>query len=995
MARAQQKQAVPDGTDRIWLAPTIIFLLGALLSATAAWFFYDQGSKSRLANLQKVVDHRASYVRQNIEHHLDSLEMLAGFMGGAPDSNSVQFKAKQEKYAARASGLKAVLWVPRVSSDFLPQYEATRRLGGKRVKIRAYEGPDAQAAAAPKSVHYPVTFVAGPITATTMADQLPGLDVYTHPVIAEAIDRAHKSGRKVITSAIHLLPGTSRSVTAVFPVYAHRGVALPEGSDDLGPLAVIIGLFDVEAMLAQAEQALPSENMSIRVLDNSASSVSNRLVAQKAAVDGVSDATGSDTNARVWTSMQTVAGRTWSFITQPVTDKAQRQTLLKSLAVLALGLLLTLAATRYVLLLVQTRSALRREIRHREHKDEQLEQRVAFELLVSELAKEFINLDASELDERINSGLRRVCEFIHAEGADIGLLDTAQQRFSLSHEWRAKGYPALKPLMQDVPLDELPSMAEQLRQHTVWHQTDVGAMTEQYAQERALYLTQDIKAIIALPMISEGTLFGFLRVEEKNQTGGWDKQRQASLRLTAEVFSAAIQRKQSLVARADAEKHISQLKYTDSNTGLPNRSMLQDMLTRMIEGLRGTQKAVAVIHIDMDRFNVVADSFGSQGADEAMAILGARLSKVVHGGDILGRIGSDEFAVLVWLDGKDEKQHADHLARYAEFLLDVLSDPLFISGNEAHLTASAGISTALWAGAKPDVLLKQAGQAVRLATAKGAGKIAFYSSELEDLSKGRLKLESDMRHALEDQQFELYYQPQIDLDGSRIIGAEVLLRWPHPERGFISPLDFIPLAEENGLIVPLGKWVLFEACKQGAQWHQQGYDWLRLGVNLSGVQFRQEDLVDMVTGMLKHTEFDPLMLELEITESSLIADAEYTVDTLKRLRELGVNFAIDDFGTGYSSMAYLKKFPLDRLKIDQAFVRDLLDDANDAAIVKATISLAHGLGLAAIAEGVETEAHREMLLSLGCDEAQGWHFGKPMPANEFEQLLIKRGRETE
>jgi diguanylate cyclase (GGDEF)-like protein len=396
-------------------------------------------------------------------------------------------------------------------------------------------------------------------------------------------------------------------------------------------------------------------------------------------------------------------------------------------------------------------------------------------------------------------------------------------------------------------------------------------------------------------------------------------------------------------------------------------------------------KLVAVMALDLDRFKIINDTFGHPVGDRLLQAVAERLASHVREGDTVARMGGDEFT-FVLTDLGDSHQAGDIAQK---ILLSLAADPFMLEDKEIFMSASMGISVYPVDGGDTTSLIKNADAALYHAKSEGRNNFQYYAREMNASAMQRLTLESALRRALEREEFLLYYQPQIDLASGRIIGLEALLRWQHPERGLVSPGEFIPMLEETGLIVPVGEWVLHAACRQGRAWQQAGLQPIRIAVNLSALQFRQPDLVGMIERILAETGLDPSSheLELELTESLLMKNVEETAATLHRLHEMGVKLSIDDFGTGYSSLSYLKRFPLTSLKIDQSFVRDLSSNPDDAAIVSAIIALGHGLKLNVIAEGVETTEQLAYLREMKCDEMQGFLFSRPVPASEITQLL--------
>jgi diguanylate cyclase (GGDEF)-like protein/PAS domain S-box-containing protein len=426
----------------------------------------------------------------------------------------------------------------------------------------------------------------------------------------------------------------------------------------------------------------------------------------------------------------------------------------------------------------------------------------------------------------------------------------------------------------------------------------------------------------------------------------------------------------------------------DDLSGLPNRNLLADRLAQGIERCRMAGDALAVLLLNLDRFKSINDSLGHTAGDEVLREVARRLSAHAPAGVTLARTEGDEFVLVAKIDDPDE------IARLATPLLIALAAPYHIEERQFFLSASIGVAVYPRDGENGEILLQNAGAAMVKAKIAGGNSYSFYAAEMNARALERLDMENGLRRALDRGELVLHYQPQLSLKSGAIIGAEALVRWQHPERGLVPPGEFIPLAEESGLIVPLGEWVLRTACAQNKRWQEAGLPPISIAVNLSARQIAATDLVQLAAAILQESQLDPKYLELELTESMVMADAEAFINATERLKGLAITLSIDDFGTGFSSLSYLKRFAIDRLKIDQSFVRDLTQDPNSAAIALAIISLSHNLGLSVIAEGVETQAQLNYLRTHNCDEMQGFHFSRPLPAADFEALL-RSGRTLE
>jgi len=429
----------------------------------------------------------------------------------------------------------------------------------------------------------------------------------------------------------------------------------------------------------------------------------------------------------------------------------------------------------------------------------------------------------------------------------------------------------------------------------------------------------------------------------------------------------------------------------DALTGLPNRNLLHDRLRQAVHSQRAPRN-IAVVFMDLDHFKFVNDSLGHSVGDKLLKSMGERLRSVLREGDTVGRVGGDEFVLIL-----NDQSNEEVIFRAMQRISAKVAEPLTIDGKELYVTASAGISLYPQDGRDVDTLLKNADAAMYRAKEHGRSNFQFYTSEMNERVNDRLALEHALRRALERQEFTLHYQQKVDLRSGEIIGAEALVRWLHPEWALVRPARFIPIAEETGLIVQLGEWVIHEACRQARAWQLAGLKPGVVSVNLSARQFRAEGLVRTVSRILQETGLEPAGLEMELTESMVMHNVESAIATLQGLKSLGVGLSVDDFGTGYSSLSYLKNLPIDTLKIDRSFVRDIGTgaEAEDGVLAAAIISLAHALDLQVIAEGVETDAQLHFLKRHGCDQVQGFLYGEPVPAEQYAELLertLRKGK---
>jgi diguanylate cyclase (GGDEF)-like protein/PAS domain S-box-containing protein len=435
------------------------------------------------------------------------------------------------------------------------------------------------------------------------------------------------------------------------------------------------------------------------------------------------------------------------------------------------------------------------------------------------------------------------------------------------------------------------------------------------------------------------------------------------------------------VARAMGAE-MSHMAQHDTLTNLPNRALLQDRLTQAIATASRNDSRIAVLFLDLDGFKHINDSLSHATGDRLLQAVAKRLLAAVRTSDTVCRLGGDEFVILL-----SEVAHAGDAGVKAGKILSALSAPFEMEQNTLRITGSIGVSTYPEDGQSAELLIRNADLAMYQAKEKGRSNYQFYEKGMNVRAVERQSIEGDLRCALEKDEFVMHYQPKIDLKTGAITGVEALIRWNHPERGLVGPLQFISIAEDCGLMLPIGKWVLRESCRQAKAWQDAGLPPVEMAVNVSSVEFRNDEFLKGISTILKETGLEPRYLELELTESVLMQHAEFSVPVLQKLKAMGVRLAIDDFGTGYSSLSYLRQFPIDTLKVDQSFIHEINDDTDDATIISAVINMGCRMKHRVIAEGVETAEQLAFLRAHGCDEGQGYYFGRPMPGVETAKLL--------
>lgn len=494
-------------------------------------------------------------------------------------------------------------------------------------------------------------------------------------------------------------------------------------------------------------------------------------------------------------------------------------------------------------------------------------------------------------------------------------------------------------------------------------------------EERTLLLRDGILSILVVPIFINNALWGFIELDNCSTEYRWSQQEESVVFAMAASISAALQRQ-------DKEEIIRHQAFHDALTDLPNRVLFNDRLTLALAAAHRIKEDVAVMFLDLDRFKVINDSLGHSIGDELLQEVANRLKRSLREGDTLARWGGDEFTLLL-----PQAQSVDNITLIAYQILESLKQPFNIREHELHVTASIGIAISPHAGEEAETLLQNADVALYRSKEHGRGTYQLYSATMNSRAPDLLALENSLRHAIERNELLLCYQPKINIQTGAIVGLEALIRWQHPERGLISPATFIPLAEETGLIIEIGEWVLRTACQQAVEWHRQGLMPLSVAVNISAEQFFQPNLPEIVAQVLLQTQLDPQSLELEVTETAAVKNMDFTKSVLRQLKDIGVHIAMDDFGTGYSSLNYLKELPFNTLKIDQSFIRDLKPNTRDVEIINAVLGLGRGLNLSIVAEGVDNEEQLGVLQTLECEIVQGYLFSRPLPVDEVTTIL--------
>jgi len=596
---------------------------------------------------------------------------------------------------------------------------------------------------------------------------------------------------------------------------------------------------------------------------------------------------------------------------------------------------------------------------------------------------------------------------------DRSILQPVLNQFSLEESW-TKGFLAQqqnKVFMLETPFIQYEVMfissAELASNNAVvLFVTDTTAAREQIEHARHTYITTGLVAtIISLALIVMVLWRPIRSLQRQSKAlpllakGEYKEARERLLMMARNrLFADEISNLQetSLEVTKQLEDYhkrltrnsekLYEMAHFDPLTGLTNRAHLTEIVEQKLNSESEDERNFALIFLDLDNFKHINDALGHIVGDNLLVVIAMRLKACIGPNDLAARTGGDEFCMVL-----SQTVTEDYAVEFAKKLLRTLEEPVAMEGRTLAITTSIGITLSSLDGQTADALLQNADLAMYQAKAAGKNNYHVFNTQLHKDADTRMALESELRHAVTNEEFVLYYQPQVNLDTGELIGCEALIRWQHPERGLLAPFFFIDTIENNGLIIPVGKWVIQEACRQCGEWSKMGMDHLKISINLSTRQFSDPNLIEDIKDAISVANIKPSQLEFEVTESLLATDIKRAIELLKELQALGMTIAIDDFGTGYSSLSYLKQLPLDKLKIDRAFVMDIPNNNDDEQITAAIIALAHTLNLKVVAEGVESKEQMAFLQSLGCEIGQGYLFNKPISAEEFEQCAVIEG----
>ena len=599
---------------------------------------------------------------------------------------------------------------------------------------------------------------------------------------------------------------------------------------------------------------------------------------------------------------------------------------------------------------------------------------IALQELITEISTDFVTVNEYNIGEKILALLSRTGTFFKTDMAGACFFDEAAGELSCNRLWFSDEKMEKQNRLRLLSSAEYPWWVDLVKNHEVVHIADTDKIPKCKEEGSRLLPIMKCRSLLCIPVAGEEVM-GFLLFIVAGNPRTWPDEQINLLKVLGNMLADA-------KLKVEAEKEIKYLAYYDSMTGLPNRKLFKDRLTSAVLSAERTDRRLGVVFLDLDSFKAVNDTLGHERGDEMLRVITSKLKKAVRQSDTVARFGGDEFLLLI-----NNLVRENDIVKVMESIMEIFSRPFILKGREFYITASAGIAMYPADGEDADKLIKNADIAMYSAKESGKNQYAMCSHDMKAAVDISMSLTTSLYRALGKSELTLHYQPQVCLQTRKIIGLEALLRWNSAEHGQVSPDRFIPLAEQTGLINPIGEWVLRQSCLQNKKWQDMGLPRLRMAVNLSVIQLQNPRLKDIVRTILEDTGLEPSYLELEITESTATREAGRISGILEQLRGLGVTISIDDFGTEYSSLSRLKMLPLDRIKLDMQFVRGIEEGEKDKAITKVIISLAKTLGIKVIAEGVETRKQSDFLQERMCDEVQGFYFFRPMPAEQIEQIL--------
>ncbi len=1030
----------PPDPPRRYLACGLIALAGILLTALAVAYDWRQTQETMRRQLVWRADNEAMRFQRSLDRSLEVVDALASFLAASREVEREEFRLFAAGPLARHPEFYALQWLPKVDSPGRAAFETRLAEATPTARITERDGAGGLQQAGERATYFPILLVE-PLNGN---EKVLGLDAYSRAGMRPSMDLARDSGEMVVSEPIALVQtdGRRQGVAVYRPVYRRDAPTATVADRRAAHGGFAVGILIIAEILTSALKGSQPTGLDVIILDRSGRQPQVlHAHASRARGPGAPPPTLTEMLSGVHHVVPLqVPGRHWEMLFRPSPAFQREFHNHRWFWIMLLGLSLTGAMVAHQLRRQSSSAALASLNDALQHSNEALTrhslrlgqaQRLAnlgiWELTLdsdpatwAERALACLEQAQTTADRpmtvhpedrpRVLEALDALCmgrsanlDLIHRSAPEAGAVRLVHQRAEIAFD------DADRPVrIYGASLDITDSVrqSERLR---------LAARVIESTHEAVVITDREARIIEVNPAFCRITGYSaaetvgrkpgfwksqhhdktfYTRLWEALRTEGfwqgeiWNQRANGDVFPTWQTISAVRDEHGEITHYVSVFTDISELVESrsqllhlaqhDALTDLPNRLLYLDRLRHALERARREQQRLAVLFLDLDRFKHINDSLGHALGDRLLVEVALRLRSTVRSEDTVARMGGDEFILLM-----ENLRQDEDAALLAQKLLQVMSAPFHLEGHEFYITSSIGISLYPRDGTDAETLVRNADAAMYRAKAQGRNAYAFYTEALTHSAMERVQIETELRQAIARGELAVHYQPQVDLASGRVIGAEALLRWQHPRLGMVSPERFIPIAEDTGLIIDIGAWVLHQACRQMQSWRQAGLPLDSIAVNVAGPQIQRGDILATVQRVLAETGLPAHCLELEVTEGFIMGQAEAAIGVLDALSRLGVRLAIDDFGTGYSSLAYLKRLPIDKLKVDRSFVRDLPADEEDAAIAAAVIALGHSLGLTVIAEGVETAAQRDFLLTRRCDQAQGWYYGRPVPPEHF------------
>ncbi len=929
-----------SSSSRVYL-PWLIIIIGVVTSIASYFLVRDWEEAIIAADFELFSATHAASLNRELIRHMDSTAALVGLYDSSQEVERQEFHDFASHLLRQHNDIQTLMWVPRVAvAERAALEQRVAREGLSDFRVREFAGGGAAAPGEQPEAYFPALFIE-PLEPNL---GFLGSDLMTDPVYRALLEAARDTGEVVASGPIQLdTDGLKYGLLLAEAVYEKNTARTSVLERRAALQGFVLHLLRVGEFVHEALTETAVLGLDLDVYYEKTQGERQRVYsyASRSRQDNASEPSSAVTlgaNGLTWRTSLGVLDQPWELVFTPAPRFQAMHPIWRSWVVAGTGLVMSFLLGLYLFALARQSKRSAALARRLAHTNQNLEAEIVERTQVEAQAVKLSRAIEQAADAVVITDRNGIVEYVNPAFETV------------------TGYT------RDEAVGKKANLVKSGQHNAEFYTLLWGAIT---------------RGEVFQDVLINRRKNGVIYYEEKTITPLKDREGN---------ITHFIGTGKDITERMQTQERLHYLAYNDLLTDLPNRLLFLERLAHALKGRHGPGHRLAIMFLDLDRFKVINDTLGHQIGDALLQKIAALILANVGAGDTVARLGGDEFGVLL-----EEVASLDAVAVLARKILSAFAQAFHIGGHELYITASVGVSVYPEDGNDANTLLKNADVAMYRAKDQGGNNYQYYSSEMSSKAFERLSLETSLRRALEREEFRVYYQPQIDLASGKVMGAEALIRWQHPDLGLVSPLDFIPLLEETGLIVAVGDWVLRQACDWAAALQQDGP--FQVSVNLSGRQFRDGQLAAHVLQALEDSGLQPELLELEITESVLMQGDKTSADNLLALDDIGARLAIDDFGTGYSSLSYIKRFPIKTLKIDRAFIRDLISDQDDAAIVTAVIAMARGLKVGVVAEGVETPQQLALLRELGCDTIQGFLVSRALPVDEFERFMA-RGRQV-